>query len=266
MKWLNTHPRALVNLVFIFIILGIFVYQLVRPIDVLTNWTVCVVSNSESDVCDEQSTEKKVYTPNRTLEFISSSTKLISAEGVTTRYIDCDATETQRAREIQLSSMIANRSPGQIPPKETSIVIPSMDEFNGLPRTCRIVFNICYNNVILWRDHCETTRTNDFIVQEETLDPEAIRLQIQELQNRIIELEKLIQTKQTGHSQPRARQAQPQTTPSTQTNNSNNTTTNNTTNNIVREQESTPAGPTSKPVELLGIPVCIPLVNICVER
>ncbi len=177
--WLLNHPRALLNLCLglfgILLLAGIFVYQIVRPIDVLQDWSV--------------KTTKQVYAPGSTLEFVSTSVKLVSAEGTASRIFDCDAAGEQSAREIQLDKLTANRAPGYNAPRENSIQVPGVTAFNGLPRTCRIVFNVCYDNVILWRDHCETASSNDFHVKEDELDAESVRQQIDELTERIRQLE-----------------------------------------------------------------------------
>lgn len=180
--WLLAHPVALINLILAFIAAVFFMYLVTKPIDVLANWSVATSKQSKEG-------DLPVYYPGGTLEFISRSDKLIPAEGETVRIFDCDATETQPAREIQLDKLTANRPPGAITPKENSIIVPSVLEFNGLPRICRIVFNVCYNDVILWRDHCEAARTNDFIVQEEPITSENLRRELDELKRRQEELE-----------------------------------------------------------------------------
>lgn len=186
LHWLRKRPIAIINLVGIIIIVlggaGTFLYLLNKPIDVLENWTV---STTKKEVDGKLPS----YTPGGTLEFVSTSTKLISAEGTTTRIFDCDATSSATAREIALTPAPANRAPGYNAPKENSIIVPAVNEFNGLPRTCRVVFNVCYQNVVLWRDHCETARTNDFLVEEMGINPAEIRQQIDELNERIRQLE-----------------------------------------------------------------------------
>ena len=99
-KWVGHRPVALINLIGLLVIIiggaSVFLYLLNKPIDVLENWTV-------------QTTKKEVngklptYNPGGTLEFISTSHKIVSAEGVTTRIFNCDPTSTNDAREIALS-------------------------------------------------------------------------------------------------------------------------------------------------------------------
>lgn len=185
-NWGKRYPIAILNIVGILVIIlgsaGTFAYLLNKEIDVLQDWDVKTTVQPVGD-------KKPVYHPGGTLEFTSSSVKIRSAEGATSRIFDCDATNGMNAREISLPEIPANRAPGVNTPKENVIIVPAVNEFNGLPRTCRIVFNVCYKDVILWRDHCETARTNDFLVQEKILDADTVRRQIDDLENRINELE-----------------------------------------------------------------------------
>lgn len=193
-NWLTGHPVAFINLVLALIAIVFFTYLMTKPIDVLENWNV--------------KTTRETYTPGGTLEFVSSSEKLIPAEGETSRIFDCDAVGNQSAREIQLPSVPANRPPGTIAPRENSITVPGVASFNGLPRNCRLVFNICYQDVILWRDHCESARTNDFSVKEEELDAAGIREQIKELNERIRQLESQLIAYESSRTQSTASVAQ----------------------------------------------------------
>lgn len=183
--WAKTHPTMVINIIglaMLFgLILGMFIYLVNKPIDVLKDWTIQTTLQPAKG--------KPVYHPNESLEFISKSTKLVSADGITTRILDCDAVGTAGAREIQLDQLLANRAPGEMASRENSIIVPDVVKFNGLPRVCRLVINVCYNNVILWRDHCETAHSNDFIIEESKLDPVKVQEQIKGLQNQIKDLE-----------------------------------------------------------------------------
>lgn len=185
-RWVAHRPIAIINVLGILIILigggGTFAYLLNKPIDVLQDWSIQTTDQGNNG-------ELPSYMPGGTLEFVSQSTKVVSAEGTSTRVFDCDATASAQAREIQLSPIPANRAPGYNAPRENAIIVPAVNEFDGLPRTCRLVISVCYQDVVLWRDHCETAKTNDFLVQEEKFNPEQIRQQINDLNERIRQLE-----------------------------------------------------------------------------
>lgn len=185
-EWLKKRPIAMLNLIgLIIIIIGgsiTLTVLMTQEIDVLEDWTVQTSKKSKAG-------QLPVYNPGGTLEFVSTSRKVRSAEGTTTRVFDCDATSGMSAREISLSPVPANRAPGYNPPRENVIIVPAVNEFNKLPRTCRVVFNICYKDVVLWRDHCESARTNNFLVEEEKLNANQLRIQIEELNTRIQLLE-----------------------------------------------------------------------------
>lgn len=185
-KWVGKKPIALINLFGLTVIIvgggSVFYHLLTKPIDVLQDWEI-------STTLQPINGNLPIYSPGGTLEFVSASNKLTSAEGVTTRVFDCDAIDTAQAREIQLPPLPANRAPGFNAPRENAIVVPAVNEFNGLPRTCRLIINVCYQDVILWRDHCETARSNDFLVAEKKINAEEIRRQIDDLNKRIEQLE-----------------------------------------------------------------------------
>lgn len=236
-KWAAHRPTVIVNIIGLLIIIvgggAFFLHELNKPIDVLTDWKV---STSKSIV----NGKLPEYNPGGTLEYISSANKLISADGNMTRTFKCDAIPgIAPARDIRLPQTPATRAPGVSEPSEISVVIPSIVEFNGLPRTCRLQFDICYNDVVLWRDHCETNRTNDFIVKIQEFDVKQLREQISELNRKTEELQRQIDERNGIESAPQTQSnnqsstTQPRTDTQSTTNNTttNNTTTNNTTNN-----------------------------------
>lgn len=177
-KWLLGHPVALLNVIGIVFAFGLFFFLMEKPIDVLKDWKIETTQTAVGK-------KLPVYHPNEVLQFTSKSEKLISAEGTSTRFFECDAIGKLTAREIQLDSIPANRPPGTNPPRENAIVVPDVLQFNGLPRICRLVINVCYDNVILWRDHCEQAKSNDFRVEESKLNPAKIQEQIENLKNQI---------------------------------------------------------------------------------
>jgi len=225
--WVIHRPLILINLSFLVIILGLFIYLMNKPIDVLANWQIEItdVKNYNGD--------KPVFNPGDTLVFSSKSEKLVNATGTSIRTIICEASSGRKAREIQLDSIPATRPVGQNPPRDNAIVIPDVTQFDGLPRDCYLNFDVCYTDVILWRDHCETNRTVTFTVEEASLDPASVKQQVEALQAKIQQLEAanagstttVTPGSTTNNNTSRT------TTPAPVTNNSttNNTTTNNTT-------------------------------------
>lgn len=229
--WVKHRPLVIINLFFVFVILGIFVYLMNRPLDVLQNWRVELV-----DVVNVSESGKAVYNPGDTLVFRSSSTKLSDAEGVTTRMIVCEATGSRGIREIQLDTLPATRPSGVNEPRDNAITIPDVTQFDGLPRDCYLSFDVCYKDVILWRDHCEHAQTPVFTVEEGHLDDKEIRDQIESLRNQIKALEESLATG-TPYVAPTASTTTPKTTTNNTTTTNNSTTTNNTTNNAAQPEE-----------------------------
>ena len=227
-QWVSHRPLVLINLSFLIVILGLFIYLMNKPIDVLENWQVEItdVKNYDGD--------KPVFNPGDTLVFQSKSVKLINATGTSIRTIICEASSGRDAREIQLDSIPATRPTGVNPPRDNAIVIPDVTQFDGLPRDCYLNFDVCYTDVILWRDHCESNRTVTFTVEEAALDPEDVKRQIEDLQKKIDLLETgtgVDTTTSTPAPTTNNNSTSRTTTPAPVTNNNttNNTTTNNTT-------------------------------------
>lgn len=181
-RWLSKRPRAVLNVGFILFIVGLAIWLMVRPLDVLQDWTLSTTS-------DEQQNGMPVFYPGETMEFTSKSRKVADTTGTTNRVFDCDASGPAQAREIALDKLIANRPAGYNPPKENSITVPDVVQFNGLPRTCRLVITINYE-IFPGRNVIESASTNDFIVKERELDSTEIKRQIDQLNQRIDELEK----------------------------------------------------------------------------
>ena len=86
--------------------------------------------------------------------------------------------------------------------------------------------------------NCETATSNDFSVVEEKLDAEQLRRQIDELQQRIRDLEEKLSVASTTPAT--TQRSKTNTQPQTTTNNStvNNSTTNNTVNNETTEEQA----------------------------
>lgn len=191
-EWGYKNRYLLLNILFILAIGIGFISLITRNIDVLQDWTVTVkqVHGTKNGL--------PIYNPGDSLVFVSTSTKVADASGTTTRMIVCDATERQKAREIQLDTLPATRPPGKNPPRENAIVVPDVSQFNGLPRTCSLHIDICYDNVILWRDHCEHAQSNKFLVEESKLDADAIKKNIEDLRNRVKELERMLVVAQSS--------------------------------------------------------------------
>jgi len=191
LRWLSHRPRAIINLIGVLIIIfGIFgyvVYNSTRPLDVLVDWTIQTSSAKKTRVIDGK--KVSVYNPGETLVFTSKSTKLIEATGTTTRTIVCEATAEQSEREIQLDALPATRPVGDSPKRENAITIPEVAQFAELPRWCKLVIDITYTNIVLGREHAEHAESDRFLVEEQDLDPAAIRRQVAEFEKRILDLE-----------------------------------------------------------------------------
>jgi len=222
--WVTHRPLVLINLSFILIILGGFIYLMNKPIDVLVDWKIEItdVKNYNGD--------KPVFNPGDTLVFQSQSTKLINATGTSIRTIICEATGGRDAREIQLDSIPATRPNGVNPPRDNAIVIPDVTQFDGLPRDCYLNFDVCYTDVILWRDHCERNRTVTFTVEEASLDPATVRQQVEALEEKIRQLESAGATTPAPSTTNNNTSRNTTSAPVTNNSTTNNTTTNNTTN------------------------------------
>lgn len=229
-EWARHRPTVIINLIgisiLVFGVIGWFVYQQNRSIDVLSNWTIELSSPKETREIDGKMVA--VYHPNESLVFASKSTKLIEAEGVTTRMIVCEATETQAAREIQLDTIPATRPVGNSPKRENAVTVPDVAQFAGLPRWCKLVIDVTYRDVAgTGRTHQEHAETDRFLVEEAKLDTEGLLLKIQSLQDQIEELKAQLPT--NGGDATSVQDTPNNPTPRQST--TNNSTTNNTTNN-----------------------------------
>ena len=243
LHWAKHRPTVIINLIGISILvfgaIGWFVYQQNRSIDVLKDWEIAVSSPKETREVDGVTVA--VYHPNESLVFTSKSTKLIASEGVTTRMIVCEATETQAAREIQLDTIPATRPVGSSPKRESAVTVPDVAQFAGLPRWCKLVIDVTYRDVAgtgrTQQEHAETPR---FLVEEAKLDTEGLLLKIQSLQNQIKELKSQLPTNggdATSVQDTPITPSRPQSSNSTTNNTTNNSTTNNTTTNNNTTQE-----------------------------
>jgi len=223
-NWITHRPLVLLNIAFVAVILGGLFYLSVKPIDVLTDWKIELTDVKMYDG------DKPVYNPGDTLVFQSGSVKHYNATGTSIRTIICEATNGRDAREIQLDSIPATRPQGSNPPRDNAIVIPDVTQFDGLPRDCYLNFDVCYTDVILWRDSCERNRTVTFTVQEAVVKPEDVKRQIEDLQKKIDLLESGtgVDTTTSTPAPVTNNNTSRTTTPAPVTNNS---TTNNTTNN-----------------------------------
>lgn len=236
-EWAKHRPTVIINLVGILVIVfglaGWFIYQQNRSVDVLQNWTIELSSPKEVREIDGKMVA--VYHPNESLVFASKSVKLIEAEGVTTRMIVCEATDTQAAREIQLDTLPATRPIGSSPKRENAVTVPDVAQFAGLPRWCKLVIDVTYKDVLgtgrTQQEHAETER---FLVEEATMTTQELLDKIQGLEDQINQLKSQLPTgTNTDSSQQQSSPSVSSSTPRTSTTNNttNNSTTNNTTNN-----------------------------------
>lgn len=227
--WAIERPTVIINLIGLsVIVIGgfcIFFYYATVPINVLTDWKVQTTRYAKGE-------ELPRYNPGGTLEYISSSNKLISARGEVVRTFKCEGIPgIAGPRDIRLPASPASRAPGISAPSEISIVVPSIVEFNGLPRTCFLRLEVCYTDVILWRDKCEQADSNKFIVEIAKTDSAELEKHIKDLQAQLDELIRL-RAEETGTSN--------SSTAAPRQNTTNNSTTNNTTNNTIIEEQPTP--------------------------
>lgn len=195
-RWLLHHPTAMVTSIgMAVIILGgstWLIYQATRSVTVLENWSITASNAREFKVVNGQ--RYPVYRPGDSFVFTSRSDKLIDAEGVVARSIVCDPTEEHPLREIQLDTVPAARPAGNNPASDSAIVIPDVAKFEQLPRICRLVINITYPDVALYRSSAGRTMTDPFIVEETVLDSKAVRNRISELTNSIKDLQSQLTT------------------------------------------------------------------------
>lgn len=250
-SWAVQRPTVLVNIIGLAIIIfglaAYIIYNSVRPIDVLVDWTVKTTKQPVDGSLPR-------YNPGGTLEYISSGNKLVPVQGTLVRTFKCDAIPgVAWPRDIRLLASPASRSPGVSNPTEVSVLVPAIIEFNGLPRTCFLRIEVCYQNVVLWRTHCEVADSNKFIVEEASLNQSEIRKQIDDLNKRIEELEAQLIDQNTSNTTTVTPQSQQRTTTN---NTTNNTTTNNTTNNNVATDV-----PEDKPSALSRIPIIGPILG-----
>ena len=193
--WLTTHPVALFNVAAVLFIIvggiGYLYYQSTREIDVLKDWRIELTDVPERRMMTVDGVQKDVaiYNPGDSLLFTSQSEKLENATGITYRYIVCIAVREFKEREILIDTQPAVRNVGVSPKRDNAIFIPDVTRFEGLPRLCKLVIDIGYDNVTLQRDHNEHAETELFLVEEEELTATEARKLIAELNARIKELE-----------------------------------------------------------------------------
>lgn len=193
LHWIAQRPLAIVNLIGIIIIFvgfsGFFIFQATRDINVLDDWTIETSNARVTRVVE--GTPVSAYKPGDSLVFTSQSVKVADAKGTIVRSIVCEATADQEVREIQLDTIPASRPAGKIPKRENAIVIPDVVQFEKLPRWCKLVIDITYENVHgTGRSQAEHAESDRFLVEEAVLDPAAIRRQVQEFEKRIEDLER----------------------------------------------------------------------------
>ena len=184
--YLRSRPLMIFNMLAVALLAALFAYQMLRPIDVLENWKIDLSPSAERQEVDGEYLQ--VYYPNESLIFTSSSIKLINASGSVTRAMICDATDDLGEREITLDMIPASRRPGEKSNKASSIIVPDVTQFNRLPRTCRLVFDIVYK-VEPFRVHTEYAESPKFIVKERNLSATEVREQIQSMRGLIEDLE-----------------------------------------------------------------------------
>lgn len=194
--WLKTHPIAFFNVLAVLALLigsvGYFVYLSTKKIDVLSSWSIGITEAREfrDVVVDGVNYEHiPVYHPGDSLLFTSESNKTEAANGNTSRMIVCIQTGGFKEREIQLDTLPAVRAVGKSPKRANAIFVPDVTQFEGLPRLCKLVIDIGYDNVVLWRDASEHAETNLFLVEEEELTAADARRLINELEEKIKQLE-----------------------------------------------------------------------------
>lgn len=201
-RWASARPTVIINLVGLAVIIigggAYLTYQSFRPLDVLRDWHIAISSPQAFKTVDGK--RLPVYHPGESLVFTSTSVKLIDVTGLTSRMIVCDATDKLKEREIQLDTSPATRPAGYNPARENAVVVPDVTQFAGLPRTCRLVIDIAYENVALGRGYNEHAQTGDFIVEEEPLDAASIRRQISDLNARIKDLEKKLSAAESSRT------------------------------------------------------------------
>lgn len=185
--WLRKHPTIILNLIFLLAAASIFLFQLIRPIDVLQDWKLELAPAREYRVIDGR--RLAVFNPNESMIFTSTSRKVASASGNTTRSLICEPTQDQDEREILLDILPATKDIGFNPERASSIILPDVVQFNRLPRICKLTIDITYVNVSLWRNHSEHAETEPFIVEELQLTAQEIRDQLQKLYELIDQLE-----------------------------------------------------------------------------
>lgn len=169
-QFLKSKPTLFINLGLVLMIIGLFLFLLVRPIDVLAKFTIRTLEPGTP-----------TYNPNSSLIFVSESDKSIEARGQTTRTLECHDDKGNYIT-VQIDSVPANRPVGSNPGTNNSVIVPDTTQFNGLPKRCVLIVAIFYSNVYLWRDHTETAKSNEFIVDLAELDLESIQRQIDELE------------------------------------------------------------------------------------
>lgn len=140
----------IINVSLVVILLGVFAYLLLRPINVLDGWKI--------------TTDKTAYYPLETIKFTSQAHKLVSADGTAIRYLYCPADARNEADRIELFSVPAKSKPGELPTTTNQVDIPKAEKFGTLPRMCQLRIDVCYSDVILWRDSCESNQTRLFTV------------------------------------------------------------------------------------------------------
>lgn len=184
--WKNRY--IIINVLFIVAIIVGFIELTTRPIDVLQDWKMTL-----TEVEERNESGLAVYNPGDTLLFTSTSKKLVDAEGIISRSIVCKTDGSLNMIDIRLDTLPAAKPSGFNKPSSNAIFIPDVTRFNGLPRQCHLSIDVCYKDVILWRDHCEHAQTEEFLVQEQALSAnelreeiESLRLKIEELENKLL--------------------------------------------------------------------------------
>lgn len=190
-NWVKHRPVAIINITGIAIIIfglgGYLLYESVRPLDVLVDFSISVSMPKETRIVD--GIQYAIYHPGDSFVFTSKATKLIDITGNASRMIVCEETSTQRRREIQLDNIAAVRPSGKLTPSDNAVVIPDVTQFEKLPRYCRLVINVTYDNISLNRSLSEHAETETFIVEDLVFDAKSLSDQISKLKLQLQELE-----------------------------------------------------------------------------
>lgn len=183
LRWLSSRPVAMISFIMLMMLTGLVTYQLIRPLDVVSDWTITIIDPVETRKVGNRTLP--VFRPNDTLLIRSTSHKLMDIGGNATRSLICEETDTNYEHEIFLDALPVNRKSGPTPFRDTAIILPDVAQYDGLPRICKLHVSIVYKNVALFRNHIEEQSSSSFIIEEFKLDRKQIREKVLELNSRI---------------------------------------------------------------------------------